>query len=174
MQLYTINSGNSDLPFDPTNQKSQFEESVDLYTTRKQGLQTQESSLGGIMISSEVTVDVEDNYAVPSPNPLPNEASQIGGRTRSHGNLNILRQKSQRVVLHREREIAGLPLDGQNVGALGGTAQMTTSYEQAIEMDNVSTVLGVGLSKVVVKKEGEAVTFVDELFAKCIDTPRRI
>ncbi|KAK0648286.1 hypothetical protein B0T16DRAFT_455770 [Cercophora newfieldiana] len=172
MQLYTIHSGDSDVPFDPTHQKSQFEESMDLYAPRKPTVHAQESSLGGIMISSEVTVDVEHNDSIPSPTPTPNEASQMGGRTRSHGNLNVLRQKSQRAVLHREREITALPLDGQNVGALSGTGQMAASYEQAIEMDDVSTVLGVGLSKVVVKKEGEAMTFVDELFAKCIDTPR--
>ena len=50
---------------------------------------------------------------------------------------------------------------------------MKASYENVIEMDDVSTVLGVGLLMVVVKKEGEAMTFVDELFAKCIDTSRR-
>jgi len=175
MQLDTIHSGDSDMPFDPAGAKSQFEDSTmgaGSYTPRKLALQ--QSSLGGIMISSEVTVDVEEaNDALPSPTPPLNEPPQIGGRTRSHTNLNLLRAKSQRAVLHREREITALPLDGQNVGPLGGTAQMTASYEQAIEMDDVSTVLGVGLSKVVVKKEGDAMTFVDELFAKCIDTPRR-
>jgi hypothetical protein len=170
MQLYAINSGDSDMPFDPSGQKSQFEQSVDLYAPRKQAPQTQE--LGGIMISSEVTVDVEENN-LPSPTPPPKDTPQIGGHTRSHSNLNLLRQKSQRVVLAREREIGSLPLDGQNVGGQSGAAQMTSSYEQAIEMDNVSTVLGMGLSRVVVKKEGEAMTFVDELFAKSIDTPRR-
>jgi hypothetical protein len=169
MQLYTINSGNSDLPFDP---KAQFEESVDPYAPRKPAQQAQESSLGGIMISSEVTVDVEDN-SMPTPTPPLKDSPQIGGHTRSHSNLTLLRQKSQRVVLQREREIDSLPLDGQNVGTQGGTAQ-TASYEQAIEMGDVSTVLGMGLSKVVVKKEGEAMTFVDELLAKCIDTPRRM
>jgi len=174
MQFYTIQSGDSDMPFGPTHQKSEFGQALDLYAPRKHTAQAQESSLGGIMISSEVTVDVEQNDSIPSPTlPPTDEASRLGGRTRSHGNLTVLRQKSQRTVLNREQEITGLPLDGQNVGALSGTGQMTASYEQAIEMDDVSTVLGMGLSRVVVKKEGEAMTFVDELFTKCIDTPRR-
>ncbi|KAK0624158.1 hypothetical protein B0T14DRAFT_193626 [Immersiella caudata] len=167
VQLYTIGSGDSDMPFDPS--RAQFEQSAELY--RKTAPQTQE--LGGIMISSEITVDVEEDNRPPPAPPPPKDTTQVGGHTRSHSNLKLLRQGSQRVVLQGDGQIGSQPVDGQNVGAQGGAAQMTSSYEDGIEMEDVSTVLGMGLSTVVVKKEGEAVTFVDELFAKCIDTPSR-
>ncbi|KAK1753776.1 hypothetical protein QBC47DRAFT_404118 [Echria macrotheca] len=167
IQLYAINKEAGLTPEDDL--KTQFEETTRTVHPYGPGKQ-QESSFGGIMISSEVTVDVEDaSRHIPSPIEPPQPS-----RSRSDSTMGLMRQKSQRAVLHREQpDISSIPLDGQNVGAQGGATQMTSPYEQQIELRDVSTVLGVGLSKVVVKKEDEMTTFVDDLLAR-IDTPRRI
>jgi hypothetical protein len=54
--------------------------------------------------------------------------------------------------------------------------QNAPRYGQAIELKEVSAVLGRGQSKVEAKKEGDDAvpTFVDDLFSSCIDTPRRM
>jgi len=163
IQLYAMTKEQSS-PSSDEDLKPQYDETsanINLYG------RTQQSSFGGIMISSEVTVDVEDaSRQVPSP-VEPRES-----RSRSNSNLAIMRQKSQRNVLQRESEMANMPIDGKNVGAQGGGNKMTASYEQTIELKDVSSVLGVGLSRVVVQKEDEVTTFIDDLLAQ-IDTPRR-
>ncbi|KAL2129413.1 hypothetical protein VTI74DRAFT_7824 [Chaetomium olivicolor] len=102
-------------------------------------------SFGGIMISQEVTVDVEE--ARDSAHEMPQMPSSTHQRDSSTGAAGLMaRQRSQRV------------------------------NEQGIELREVSTVLGVVQSKVEVKKEGDdaVMTFVDDLFSSCIDTPRRM
>lgn len=115
-------------------------------------------SFGGIMISQEVTVDVEETRnsmhgmpEMPAP-PHNRDASPAG----------VSRQMSQRTTL-------------QSVGG-AGNPPLGPRYDQAIELKEVSTVLGMGLSKVEVRKEGDdaVTTFVDDLFSTCIDTPRRM
>ncbi len=109
-------------------------------------------SFGGIMISQEVTVNVEE--ARHSVHEMPEVPPAARHRDASPGG--VTRQMSQR----------------------GGGANQNSSnrYDQAIELKEVSTVLGMGLSRVEVKKEGDdtTTTFVDDLFSTCIDTPRRI
>lgn len=110
-------------------------------------------SFGGIMISQEVTVNVEE--ARHSIHEMPEVPPAARHRDASPGG--VTRQMSQR----------------------GGGANHSSSnrYDQAIELREVTTVLGMGgLSRVEVKKEGDdtATTFVDELFSTCIDTPRRV
>ncbi|KAK3345833.1 hypothetical protein B0T25DRAFT_570990 [Lasiosphaeria hispida] len=170
IHLYNIGSGEPDSPSDQSESKSPYDEvaiSADPYNPRKH-LQHQ-SSYGGIMISSEVTVDVEEVHDVMPAAPA--EVHKGSSYSRSNSRPAMARQMSQRRIL--EGESVRTSLDGGNIGAQGGASQMTASFEQAIELKDVSTVLGVGLSKVEVRKEGEATTFVDELFAHCIDTPRR-
>jgi len=160
MQLYTIQSGESDLPFDPM--KRNFEESIKPYRPRRE---EQDCTLGGIMISSEVTVDVEveehESVTEGTTTPLEEGGSRgMGSRTRSNSNLNMLRQKGHRGL--QDENPRGMASDGQ-----GGR-----EHKQGIEMTNVvGNVYGMCSSRVEVKKEGEAVTFVDELLTKCIDTP---
>ncbi|KAK5653669.1 hypothetical protein OQA88_8699 [Cercophora sp. LCS_1] len=113
-------------------------------------------TFGGIMISSEVTVDVEEVTEAPSPanqKPL--------GRQKSMHGLN-------------EQDIGDSAIDGHNVGGQGGDDVLTAPYEQqtATRPDVSAAIFGMGNSKVVVTKEHE-VTFVDDLLARCIDTPRR-
>lgn len=142
------------MPFDPM--KREFEESIKPYRPRRE----EDCTLGGIMISSEVTVDVEveehESMHEERGEREGEEGSTMESRTRSNNNLNMLRQKSQR----------GL----QDEHGVSGVTEVGREHEQGIEMGNMH---GMGSSKVEVKKEGEAVTFVDELFAKCIDTPGR-
>ncbi|KAK4113248.1 hypothetical protein N656DRAFT_708468 [Canariomyces notabilis] len=99
------------------------------------GLHPSKSSMGGIMISQEVTVDVEEDLA-------------------SDGNTGVAQQqKSQRAL----RDL------------VGGKVQNLPS----LDPNTVPVVLGPGMgtSRVEVKKEGDAVlTFVDELFATCLES----
>jgi hypothetical protein len=99
------------------------------------GLNPSKSSIGGIMISQEVTVDVEEDLA-------------------SGGNTGLVQQqKSQRAL--------------RDMG--GGKVQNLPS----LDPNTVPVVLGPGMgtSRVEVKKEGDTVlTFVDELFATCLES----
>ncbi len=104
------------------------------------------------MISQEVTVDVEEvRHSVHEMPEVPPAA-----RRRDASPGGVTRQMSQR--------------------GGGGNQNSSNRYDQAIELKEVSTVFGVGLSRVEVKKEGDdtATTFVDDLFSTCIDTPRRV
>ena len=176
MQLYSMRNVDSGPSPQSTDTKTKLDEPtvhVHPYRPPTQAQQQPQSVFGGIMISSEVSVDVEEvNDKFPSPIPADEAPGVSQGHTRSHSNLKVLRQKSQRVGPQREREMGTPALEGQDIRAQGGgLGQTTASYEQAIELEDVSMVLGMGLSRVVVKKEEEEVTFVDELFARCIDTP---
>jgi len=115
-------------------------------------------SFGGIMISQEVTVNVEEATELPPDViELPPAAHH---RDSGNGAPGLTRQRSQRAL--------------QNMG--NGTDQNPAKYDQAIELKEVSTALGMGLSRVEVVKEGDdtITTFVDDLFSVCIDTPRRM
>jgi hypothetical protein len=107
-------------------------------------------TFGGIMISQEVTVDVEETETAGPASPVVR-----------HGHDSV--DGAQGLARHTS-------LRGQRPGGV------VPSYDQAIELKEVTNVLGMGTSKVEVKKEGdEAVTtFVDDLFSTCIDTPRRL
>lgn len=114
------------------------------------------ASLGGIMISQEVMIDVEegkDSIAmVPATSMPPKPQDFPDGHGRQAG---LTHQKSQ----------GGLRTAG------GRSTPIPPSYDRAAEAHDVSAVLGIGLSKVEIKKEGDAVTtFVDDLFASCIGT----
>lgn len=127
-------------------------------STRKQ--QPSKMSFGGIMISQEVTVDVEEaGSTVPG---LPDMPPATQRRESSSTGPGAARQKGQR----------GLQSSG------GEGSQSPPSYDRAIELKEVSTVLGSGMgtSSVEVRKEGDdsVTTFVDDLFSSCLDTPRRM
>lgn len=119
-------------------------------------------SYGGIMISQEVTVDVEE--ARDEAHDMP-ELPHASHRRDSYP-ASLARQRSQRG-----------PPSSAGGGGPGGGSQNQSRFDQAIELKEVTTGLGMkGLSKVEVGKEGDdtSTTFVDDLFSSCIDTPRRI
>jgi hypothetical protein len=157
--LYGANGGDSDLGSDRKGPNIDISESTK--PARRQ--QPAKLSFGGIMISQEVTVDVEQATepaaAVDGTPEMPPPTHQ---RDASNGGLT--RQRSQR----------GLQSAAANSG--GGGGQNPPIYDQAIELKEVSAVLGMGVSRVEVKKEGDdaVTTFVDDLFSTCIDTPRRL
>ncbi|KAK4153769.1 hypothetical protein C8A00DRAFT_15022 [Chaetomidium leptoderma] len=125
-------------------------------TARKQ--QPSKSSFGGIMVSQEVTVDVEE--MADQPRNVPEMPPATHHQDSPNSVPGLARQRSQRAL--------------QNAG--NGSGQNQPRYGQAIELKEVSTVLGISSSRVEVKMEGDDVvtTFVDDLFSSCIvDTPRR-
>jgi len=104
------------------------------------------ASFGGIMISQEVTVDVEvANNGGPNGDKSSDNDSDVG----------------------RKKSIRALPS--------AANAPIPVPFDQAIEMCDVSAVLGIGASTVQVAKEDDDVirTFVDDLFSTCLDTPKR-
>ncbi|KAG7284587.1 hypothetical protein NEMBOFW57_010965 [Staphylotrichum longicolle] len=153
LPLYNGNGGDSELASEG---KPPSLVSDSLKPVRKQ---PPPKSFGGIMISQEVTVDVEE--ARNSVHDMPDMPPP--SRTRDASPSGVSRQMSQRTTL-------------QSVSGGGGNPALGPRYDQAIELKEVSTVLGMGLSKVEVRKEGDDVvtTFVDDLFSTCIDTPRRM
>ncbi|KAL2267976.1 hypothetical protein VTJ83DRAFT_2822 [Remersonia thermophila] len=111
------------------------------------------NSFGGIMISQEVTVDVEETDAVALAEPdMPSAAHHHSHESSEDATQAVARHKSL-------RPSRGLP-----------------GYDQGIELKEVPNALGMGTSRVEVKKEGDDVvtTFVDDLFATCIDTQKRV
>jgi hypothetical protein len=155
LTLYGGNSGEADLASERKQLSDGSGSDIIKTTTRRQ--QPSKMSFGGIMISQEVTVDVEV-ASVPAPDmpEMPPPTHQPDG--------------SNAPGLTRQRSLRAL----QSANDAG--TQNPPKYGQAIELKEVTTVLGVGVSKVEVRKEGdEAVTtFVDDLFTICIDTPRRM
>ncbi|KAL1838820.1 hypothetical protein VTJ49DRAFT_2177 [Mycothermus thermophilus] len=118
-------------------------------------------SFGGIMISQEVTVDVEETEDIAPAEPDVPSAAHYHSREPSDGAAQVLaRQKSLRPP-------RGMP---------SGACPAVPAYDQAIELKEVSNVLGMGASRVEVKKERDdaVTTFVDDLFSTCIDTPKRV
>ncbi|KAJ4286353.1 hypothetical protein N0V88_008059 [Collariella sp. IMI 366227] len=102
-------------------------------------------SFGGIMISQEVTVDVEE--ARKSPNEVPDMPSSAHRRDSSNGIPGFpLRQKSQRV------NEQGIEL--REVSNVLGGVQSKVEVKKA--------------------GDDAVTTFVDDLFSSCIDTPRRM
>lgn len=126
-------------------------------TGRRQ--QPGKDTYGGIMVSQEVTVDVEK--ATETTNKPPEVLSATHQRDSSVGAIKLARQKSQRGLSN-----AAYVDDGRNPPA----------YGQDIELGEVKTALGMGLTRVEVKRGADdtITTFVDDLFAICIDTPRRL
>ncbi|KAL2262602.1 hypothetical protein VTK26DRAFT_736 [Humicola hyalothermophila] len=128
---------------------------VTKWTSRKRHQQLN-LPFGSIMISQEVTVDVED--AADCAPMVPGIPPPAHWRDPSSGS-----QRSQR------------PLQ---VPDFGGSRQEPVSFDRAIELQEVSTVLGLGGVKVEVKGDMERdvapTTFVDDLFSSCIDTPKRM
>ncbi|KAH6844491.1 hypothetical protein B0I37DRAFT_313036 [Chaetomium sp. MPI-CAGE-AT-0009] len=151
--LYGANGGESELA---SERKAPSEISGSIKQVRRQ--QPAKMSFGGIMISQEVTVDVEAATG------LPPDVIELPPATHHRETANaapgLTRQRSQRAL--------------QNTG--DAADQKPASYDQAIELKEVSTALGMGLSRVEVVKEGDdtIATFVDDLFSVCIDTPRRM
>ena len=165
LPLYGGNEGEPEIAsIAPTERKSPSDgsgsETAKPTTTRRQQQPTK-LSFGGIMISQEVTVDVEEVKG-PVP-PMPDMPPAAHQREPSNGDQGVARRKSQRAL--------------QSAGG-GGGSQLPPPYDRAIELEDVSTALGMGVSRVVeVKKEGDddaVITFVDDLFSSCIDTPRRM
>ncbi|KAK3690563.1 hypothetical protein B0T22DRAFT_463879 [Podospora appendiculata] len=110
-------------------------------------------SFGGIMVSQEVTVEVEEQPTITSP---PSEASNA-----AQGELSW--QESHWAANGEEDRTRATP-------------QEPLFHEQGIELGEVRGVnkLGRGLSRVEVKKEDDVRTFVDDLFASFMDTPKRL
>ncbi|AEO67430.1 uncharacterized protein THITE_2144801 [Thermothielavioides terrestris NRRL 8126] len=126
-------------------------------------------SFGGIMVSQEITVDVEDAAAAePVHDDMPEMPAAAHHRQDSFGSGDgahvLARHQSQ-----GERA-------GAQGGAGGGGQNPPPRYERAIELREVSTAMCPGVSKVVVNKEGDDAveTFVDDLFSVCINVPRRM
>ncbi|KAK4038646.1 hypothetical protein C8A01DRAFT_47780 [Parachaetomium inaequale] len=134
--LYGATGGESDLVSD---RKGPIEISESTKPARRQ--QPAKLSFGGIMISQEVTVDVEQATEPAAMDAAPEMPPPTHQRDASNGGLT--RQRSQRA------------LQSAAAGGGGGGGQNPPIYDQAIELKEVSTVLGMGLSRVEVKKEGD-------------------
>ncbi|KAK4119781.1 hypothetical protein N657DRAFT_626081 [Parathielavia appendiculata] len=162
LTLYGVSGGEADLSPDRKQPSDISVSDIAKVASRRQ--QPSKISFGGIMISQEVTVDVEEVTTVPAsempemPPPTHHHHHHHDGSIGGGGAPGLTRQRSLRGL-----QSAG---DGQN----------PPRYGDDIELKEVKTVLGVGVSKVEVRKEGDdvATTFVDDLFAICIDTPRRM
>ncbi|KAK4141468.1 uncharacterized protein C8A04DRAFT_14059 [Dichotomopilus funicola] len=155
--LETAGSGrDSDLVSD---RKAPSEISELAVKTGRRQQQPAKGTYGGIMVSQEVTVDVEK--ATETTNIVPDIPSATHQRDSSLGAVKLVRQKSQRGLSNATHVD-----DGQN----------SPEYGQDMELTEVKTALGMGLTRVEVKKGGDdtITTFVDDLFAICIDTPRRL
>jgi hypothetical protein len=161
MALTPCNESVASLPLESeltSDHKLPSEVSETVHPVRRQQ-QPAKLSFGGIMISHEVTVDVEE--ATETAHDAPDLPPPTHHRDSSNGGSpGLPRQKSQRTLRSAGNEAS------QNV----------PRYDQAIELKEVSAVLGRGQSKVEAKKEGDDTvpTFVDDLFSSCIDTPRRM
>ncbi|KAK3935708.1 hypothetical protein QBC46DRAFT_358017 [Diplogelasinospora grovesii] len=175
MQQYNTNGGGRESPSHSSpGLKSPYEEmrvSPAKHSRRQQQQHHQQlSPFGGIMVSQEITVDVEE--ANMPTIMMPPETYKAGHHPpRSPTSLATPRRKSAGTVSVEEDS---LTIDGKAVTNHGGGIMMTPSFDQAYEMKEVSPVLGLGLSRVEVKKEGDVTTFVDELLASCTDASRRM
>lgn len=116
--------------------------------------------LGGIMISQEVTVDVEEVGDTSPTTVLPDIPPPASARVRDRTNT--------------APSLAAQALQ-QTATSMSGS-YIPPPFDQAIELNKVSALLGTGSSKVEVKREGDemTVTFVDELFSSCLDTPKPV
>ncbi|KAK4096399.1 hypothetical protein N658DRAFT_501627 [Parathielavia hyrcaniae] len=163
LTLYGVNSGDADLSSDRKQPSDASVSDISKGASRRQ--QPPKTSFGGIMISQEVTVDVEE-VRVPASEmsempEMPPAAHHHHHRDGSNGGGG-----GGTSGVSRRKSVHGLQGDGQNA----------PGYGEDIELKDVQTMLGAGVSKVEVKKEGDDVptTFVDDLFAICVDTPRRM
>ncbi|KAK4247435.1 hypothetical protein C7999DRAFT_41207 [Corynascus novoguineensis] len=115
----------------------------------RQQQQPIKSYFGSIMISQEVTVDVEKATAATT-------LTQKDATTKPS-----VTQKNQQGMqdIANSDDVRGKPHHGH-----------------AIELKEVSTILRTGRSRVEVRKERDkaVTTFVDELFVICVDSPRRL
>lgn len=121
----------------------------------------QESSFGGIMISSEVTVEEEESDVIGpalTTNGIPNSSGKLRSPGRSYGVTNSDNEDDD-----------DMPQDGHRVHSY----QKSSRSKRGIELKNMPKVLGSrGESRVevTVKKGDELATFVDVLFDRCVDT----
>ncbi|EAQ91785.1 hypothetical protein CHGG_00020 [Chaetomium globosum CBS 148.51] len=131
--LYAGNGGDSELASD---RKTPSEISESIKPVRKQ--QPAKMSFGGIMISQEVTVDVEEATELP-PDVMELPPAAHHRDSGNGGAPGLTRQRSQRAL--------------QNMA--NGPDQNSANYDQAIELKEVPTAFGMGLSRVEVVKEGD-------------------
>ncbi|KAH7025297.1 uncharacterized protein B0I36DRAFT_332996 [Microdochium trichocladiopsis] len=115
----------------------------------------QQLRLGGIMVSQEITVDVQEVSRV-EPRSLP--AAYTPSDHRRIPTVLVRWKGNQGVAGKGDRT------NRESLGSGGGPGEQ----ESAIEMNDVTGVLRFGSSNVEVKKEDEEVTFVEELFAACM------
>lgn len=118
----------------------------------------QESSFGGIMISSEVTV-VEEESEVANTNGIPASSGQLRSPGSGYG-----------AAHSDDDDDDDMPRDGHRVHS----HQKSCASKRGIELKKMPKVLGSrGESRVevTVKKGDELATFVDVLFDRCVDTP---
>ncbi|KAK0750648.1 hypothetical protein B0T18DRAFT_131298 [Schizothecium vesticola] len=124
----------------------------------------QESSFGGIMISSEVTVEEEEPDVI-GPALATSGILNSSGQLRSPG-------RSYGVTNSDDDDGDDMPQDGHRVHS----NHKSCPSKRGIELKTMPKVLGSrGESRVevTVKKEDELATFVDILFDRCVDTATR-
>jgi hypothetical protein len=139
------------------------------HTTMNRPQPIKMSSFGGIMISQEVTVDVQETG-----NPTTTMSPTNTNNNNNENNSSTTTSAPPELALvqtppptHQPYSLPSM----QDVADAGN--QMAPQFDRAIELREVvvSPLLGLGMSKVEVKKEdGEdgAATWVDALFSRCL------
>jgi hypothetical protein len=122
----------------------------------------QESSFGGIMISSEVTVEEEESDVigpVPAMSGIPNALGQLRSPGRSYGVTNS----------NDDDDDHDMPQDGHRVHSYHKSYPPKRGIELR-DMPKVPGSRGQSRAEVTVKQGDELATFVDVLFDRCVNT----